>query len=64
MHGLTVLRADRVPDVFTTDGIPATFVIATDGKIVASEAGPAQWDDPTVVDFLEKLLKQSTPPKP
>jgi len=61
MRGLTVLRADRVPEVFATDGIPATFVIAADGKVVASEVGSARWDDPTVVDLLAKLAGEAVP---
>ena len=52
---MTILRATSVPPVFLTEGIPATFVIAPTGKIVATEFGPARWDDPAVVDFLEKV---------
>ena len=52
MRGLTVLRAEKLPAVFETDGIPATFLIAPDGAVVASEVGSAAWDDPTGVDFL------------
>ena len=62
MRGLTVLRADSVPEVFATEAIPATFVIAPDGTVVATEVGAARWDDPTAVDFLEKLAKQAHPP--
>jgi thiol-disulfide isomerase/thioredoxin len=66
MRGLTVLRADPegMPAAFATDAIPATFVIAPDGKVVASEVGAARWDDPTVVDFLEKLAARAPSPKP
>ncbi len=53
--GMTMLRATSIPSVFLTDGIPATFLIAPDGKVVASELGAARWDDPSVVGFLEKL---------
>lgn len=58
LGGLTVLRADGVPEVFATDAIPATYVIAADGKVVASEVGSARWDDPSVVAFLERLLRK------
>jgi thiol-disulfide isomerase/thioredoxin len=61
MQGLTVLRADQVPEVFTTEGIPATFVIAPDGKVVASHVGSRNWDDPSVVDLLEALVKKAEP---
>jgi thiol-disulfide isomerase/thioredoxin len=56
--GMTFLRIDSLPPpVFLTDGMPATFVIAPDGRIVTGEVGAAKWDDPPVVDFLEKLAK-------
>lgn len=52
---MTVLRATNLPEVFMTEGIPATFLIARDGRIAASEVGAMQWDDPSVVDFLTSL---------
>lgn len=54
-----LLAVDPPPGVFSTDGIPATFLIAPDGRIVSWEVGAAQWDDPAVVDFLETLAKSS-----
>ena len=62
MQGLTVLYGNGLPEVFATDGIPATFVIAPDGSVASSEIGAARWDDPTVVEFLEALLKKAAPP--
>ncbi|WP_406701052.1 TlpA disulfide reductase family protein [Singulisphaera sp. Ch08] len=55
---LTILMASDAPPIFTTAGIPATFVIAPDGQVVVSEIGSAQWDDPSVVDFLERLSQK------
>jgi thiol-disulfide isomerase/thioredoxin len=55
--GMTILRATSLPPAFQTEGIPATFLIAPDGKIVTAEVGSAKWDDPTVIDFLDKLAK-------
>jgi len=52
---MTFLRAEKLPSVFLTEGIPATFVIAPDGRIAAAEVGSAQWDTPEVVRFLEKI---------
>ncbi len=62
LRGLTVLRAGDMPEVFASNAIPATFIIAPDGKVVASEIGSVRWDDPSVVDFLEKLAKQAPAP--
>jgi thiol-disulfide isomerase/thioredoxin len=64
MKGLTVLRGDDVPPVFASEAIPSTHVIAPDGKIAGSKVGSADWDDPSVVEFLEKLLKQPGPARP
>ena len=54
---LPVYRASSLPLAFQTEGIPATFLIGPDGKVVASEVGAAQWDHPDVVDLLERLSK-------
>jgi thiol-disulfide isomerase/thioredoxin len=61
---MTVLHATSLPNVFTTDGIPATFLIAPDGRIVAMEVGAAAWDDPSAVEHLEKLAKPAAEVKP
>jgi thiol-disulfide isomerase/thioredoxin len=52
---MTVLRATSLPPSFETEGIPTTFLIAPDGRIAAAEIGPKQWDDPSVIAFLQKL---------
>jgi thiol-disulfide isomerase/thioredoxin len=59
---MTILRADRLPEVFTTEGIPVTFVIAPDGRIAASELGAAKWDDPKVVQFLDGVAGLAVDP--
>lgn len=62
LPGLTVLHAaGPPPQVFYTEGIPATFIIGPDGAIAAAEVGGAQWDDPDVVDLLIKLGESKSP---
>jgi thiol-disulfide isomerase/thioredoxin len=58
---MSVFRAEKTPPVFATDGIPATFIIAPDGRIVATEVGSAQWDRPEVIALLEKLASSESP---
>jgi hypothetical protein len=60
---MTVLHTRSLPPVFQTDGIPATFVIAPGGRIVAAQVGSSDWDRPEVVAFLEKTAaaKESSP---
>ena len=60
--GMTFLRAENLPAVFSTDGIPATFIIAPDGRIAAAQVGSSQWDTPQVVALLEKIA--NAPPLP
>jgi thiol-disulfide isomerase/thioredoxin len=54
---MTFLRVKdgKVPSVFYSEGIPATFLITPEGRIAASEIGSADWHEPRVVKFLEKL---------
>jgi thiol-disulfide isomerase/thioredoxin len=57
---MTILRTGKVPSVFYSEGIPATFVIAPDGRIAGFEVGAADWNEPHVVEFLEKLATLPT----
>ena len=52
---MSFFRAETLPPVFLTEGIPATFIIAPDGRIVAKQVGSARWDTPETVALLEKL---------
>ncbi|HEU5397367.1 MAG TPA: TlpA disulfide reductase family protein, partial [Verrucomicrobiae bacterium] len=45
----------RLPAVYQTDVIPATFIIDRNGLIVAEHLGAANWADPAVVRFLDSL---------
>jgi thiol-disulfide isomerase/thioredoxin len=60
---MTFLRAEHFPIVFESDAIPTTFVIAPDGRIVASEVGASDWHEPQVVYLLEKLAVQPVQPR-
>ena len=60
---MTMLRTEpaNIPPIYQTDGIPATFLISPEGKIVAAQVGAARWDDPAVVSYLDKLAAQIRP---
>jgi thiol-disulfide isomerase/thioredoxin len=60
---MTFLRAEKIPPIFYSDGIPATFLIAADGRIAAVQIGSVEWDEPKVVAFLEKLASESGKPR-
>lgn len=58
-----------LPDRFKTDGIPATFIIAKDGRIVFRHIGAAKWDGEKTIDFLRMfeatpIRLRATPAKP
>jgi thiol-disulfide isomerase/thioredoxin len=59
---INFLRANRLPAVFLTDGIPATFLIDAEGQIAASAVGSADWSEPHVVEFLDKLASPAREP--
>jgi thiol-disulfide isomerase/thioredoxin len=54
-----VMAAEMPPEVFSTAGIPATFLIAPDGTIVRKEVGAMDWNTPEVVSELVALSKKS-----
>ncbi len=56
---MTFLRTEKIPPVFYSEGIPASFLIGADGKIAAVQIGSVDWDDPKVVAFLERLASAS-----
>ena len=56
---MTILRTGKVPSVFLSEGLPTTIVIAPDGRIAAFEVGAADWSEPHVVEFLEKVAAEA-----
>lgn len=52
-----VIVDGAIPSAYATEGIPATFVIAPDGRIGIAEIGSAKWDDPAVIDRIASLGK-------
>jgi len=47
--------AGRRPAVYQTSGIPATFIVAPDGRIAFKHVGAARWDDDAAIAFLKNL---------
>lgn len=46
------------PAPFNDDAVPATYIVAPDGRIAFKHLGAAKWDDPVVVALFERLLTQ------
>ena len=51
---MTVLHARSAPPVFSSEAIPATYIITPEGRIIAAEVGANDWNRADVVAFLEK----------
>ena len=49
------MKAER-PEDFKGRGIPATFILAKNGKIAFKHIGSAKWDDQASIDFIKTLL--------
>lgn len=47
----------KLPDFYKTDGIPATFLISPQGKLVFQHVGSAAWNDPKAIDYLKSLAR-------
>lgn len=50
--------SEPLPAVYGTQGVPRTFVISPQGRVVFLHMGPADWSDPSVVAFLDQLGKK------
>ncbi len=48
----------ELPETFAHYGIPATYVVGRDGRIMVSHTGAAKWDSPQVKELLRGLLKK------
>ena len=53
---LPIYKVVTDDDLFSTRGIPTTFIVNRNGEIVIKDVGSAVWNDQSVVDYLDKLL--------
>ena len=51
------LGGAEAPTPFRTEGIPATFLINREGKIVSKYIGSAEWNEERVISAIESLAK-------
>ena len=43
-------------DLFTTSGIPTTFIVNRKGEILVKDVGSALWNDSSVISYINNLL--------
>ena len=53
---LPIYKVVTDDDLFSTRGIPTTFIVNRNGEIVIKDVGSAVWNDQSVVDYLNNLL--------
>jgi len=53
-------RKGSIERTYQTTGVPESFVIDRAGIIVKKEFGAREWDDPTVLALLARLLENET----
>ncbi len=55
------LTDGRIPSVFQSGFIPATFILDGDGRVRFKHIGMARWDDESTVRFLRSLMDSQPP---
>jgi thiol-disulfide isomerase/thioredoxin len=50
--------SSTIPPNFSTNSIPATFIISRDGRVVVRKKGAARWNSGTSRDLLDKLINE------
>lgn len=46
---------------FALKGLPTTFLIGRDGRVLAGLVGPAEWDSPEALAFVRHYLRDAAP---
>ncbi len=53
----------RIKKLYRTTGVPETFVIGRDGRLVEKVIGSRTWDSPEAVSYMEQILRAAPPAK-
>ena len=57
-NGLPFYLSASMPNNFSTNSIPATFIVSADGRVLVSKKGAARWNSGTTRDLLDKLINE------
>lgn len=62
IHNLAIYvdSSGRATRELATVGVPATLLIDRDGREIRRLVGPAEWDEPDIVQFLKRVIAQKT----
>lgn len=53
---LPVYFSSEIPMEFSSNSIPATFIVSRDGRIVVNKKGAARWNTGTTKNLLDELI--------
>ncbi len=48
----------KVQEIYQTTGVPESFVVGKDGRILKKVAGPTEWDAPANLQLIQRLLDE------
>jgi len=51
----------KLAQEFALNGLPTSFIIGRDGRVLASLVGPAEWDSSEAIEFLRHYLGRDNP---
>ncbi|PLX07924.1 MAG: thiol-disulfide oxidoreductase [Marinilabiliales bacterium] len=57
-HNLKIYYSPTLPSDFSTQSIPATFVLDKTGKVLVSKKGAARWNSSKMKNLLNRLIKE------
>jgi thiol-disulfide isomerase/thioredoxin len=57
-EGMPVYFAANTPLEFSSNSIPATFIVSRDGRIVVNKKGAARWNTSTTKNLLDELINE------
>lgn len=58
--GIYIDSSGRATRELATVGVPATLLIDRGGRELGRLVGPAEWDEPDIVQFLKRVIAQKT----
>lgn len=53
--------SDRTADAYRAAGVPVTYLLDRQGRMIAGKAGPRAWDDPAVIRLIRAALENASP---
>ena len=56
LQKLPIYKIITDDEFFATSGIPTTFIINSDGKVIVKDLGSAFWNDESVYKFIDNLI--------